>query len=568
MDAASALTRLARSGVVAAATFFALAIFMTWPLAAALTRNIPGDYGDPLYAAWALAWVSHQLGRALTGHFDALTHFWDANQLFPEQHALAFSDHFIAQALPVAPLYWMTGNPILSLNAAYLIAFTLSGLGTFLLVRELTGSAAAGLASGVVLAFNEFVLYSELSHLQVLSTGWMPLALYALRRYFVGRSRVALAAAGCCLVLSNLSAGYYLVMFAPFVALYCVWEITTRRAWRDHRLLVDLALLAAGVLVVTLPFIWPYLEMRRRFGFSRSLGEVQSMAAPVDAYLASFQRMAVAYVLAAIAIAASAVRAVTRAGTAAGTGGQLAGFWIVAGLIAFWLSLGPLPALYGSTYPAVSLYTALAPYWPGLDAIRVPARFVSIFLVFFAVLVGLGGGLLARMGKAGVVATLVLGAAIVGMNVRRPFPLNRELLSPYVKPTAAYLRPSPEPPPVYRYISSLPPNAALAEFPADDLWYSTRYLYFSTFHWRPIVNGFTSFYPPAALDRIRWLINPLRTPDEAWTTLRSAGVTHVVLHTGAWDENTARSLMAYFEGRGARMHVQFDGAIVYELPQK
>jgi hypothetical protein len=319
--------------------------------------------------------------------------------------------------------------------------------------------------------------------------------------------------------------------------------------------------------VVTFPFIWPYIDMRRRFGFARSLGEVQSMAAPVDAYLASFQRMGAAYALAAIAIIArgAGVVARLRAGSAAR---PLAAFWIVSALVAFWLSLGPLPAFAGKTYPALSLYTLLAPYWPGLDAIRVPARFVSIFLVFFASLVGLGGGVLARGGKAGALVTLLLAGVIAGLNVRRPFPLNQELASPYVKPPDSYLRPAPEAPPVYRYVSALPKDVALAEFPADDLWYSTRYLFFSTFHWRPIVNGFTSFYPPAAVDRIRWLINPLRTPDEAWTTLHSSGVTHVVLHTGAWDENTANSLIAYFERRGARLHGRFDRAIVYELPQK
>jgi hypothetical protein len=40
-------------------------------------------------------------------------------------------------------------------------------------------------------------------------------------------------------------------------------------------------------------------------------------------------------------------------------------------------------------------------------------------------------------------------------------------------------------------------------------------------------------------ERLRWLLNPTRTPDKSWSVLRAAGVTHVVLHTGAWDDRLA-----------------------------
>ena len=66
----------------------------------------------------------------------------------------------------------------------------------WLLVRELTGSSAAGVLAGTVFAFNEFFLIFELAHLQVLSAHWMPLALYGFRRYFARGSRAGLAPRG------------------------------------------------------------------------------------------------------------------------------------------------------------------------------------------------------------------------------------------------------------------------------------------------------------------------------------------------------------------------------------
>jgi hypothetical protein len=323
-------------------------------------------------------------------------------------------------------------------------------------------------------------------------------------------------------------------------------------------MLIDLALFAVVVAAATLPFAWPYLEARQRYGFSRSLGDAEAMAAAVESYIVSARRLAIAYALTVVALVAGALRIAARLGSIRVTQYPLTGFVAVAALLAFWLSLGPAPAWRGQAYPSLSLYALVHPFWPGLDAVRVSSRFASIFLVFVAVLTGMGAARVTQSRHAvGVVLVLVLAGALLAANVRRPFPINTPLVSEFLYQPAAYLRPSPVAPSVYRYIKTLPREVVLAEFPFADLWYNTRYLYLSTFHWRRLMNGFTSFYPPTYQERMRWLINPSRTPDEAWLVLRTTGVTHVVLHTGAWDEPT-----------GSKMHGQFDQAVVYELPQK
>ena len=129
-----------------------------------------------------------------------------------------------------------------------------------------------------------------------------------------------------------------------------------------------------------------------------------------------------------------------------------------------------------------------------------------------------------------------------------------------------YLTPTAEPPAVYRYLASLPDPVVVAELPFADLWYSTRYLYFATLHWKRLVNGFTSFFPPAFIERTRWLVNPVNTPERAWAALQSAGTTHIIVHTAAWDAAYARQVEAWLTGHGARLHGSFDGALVYELP--
>jgi hypothetical protein len=561
------MIRFARSAGGAALFFLGVSLAVTWPLAAGLNRDVPSDYGDPLYAAWALAWVSRQIGRMLQGDADALWHFWDANQLYPATTTLAMSDHFIAQALPLAPVYWISGNPILTLNLAYLTAFTLSGVGVYLLVLELTGSRAAGLLAGLVLPFNEFMLVFELSHLQVISTGWMPLSLFALRRYFVTGSRGTLAGAAICLVMSNLSAGYYLLMFPPFVALYCLWEITARRLWRTPARLGELLAAAAAVAIVTLPFVWPYLEVRQQFGFSRTLGEAAAMAATIDGYLASTRRLAVAYGLAVIGAVTGALHLSRRWRRPEIQPFPLTGFIVVAALLAGWLSLGPAPSWGGQAYPGVGLYSVFQHVVPGMSAVRVSSRFASVFLMCLAVLAGMGAARVAMLGPRAGGALALAGAALVAANAPRPFPLNGEIRPVDNRPPADYLRPSPTPPAVYRYVASLAEPVVVAELPLADLWYSTRYLYFSTFHWKRTVNGFTSIFPPAFVEHARWLINPPRTPIEAWRELKASGATHVIVHSGAWDVEMAQRVMAFVESHGGKRHGQFDGAVVYELPR-
>jgi hypothetical protein len=255
-------------------------------LAAGLTRDIPWDLGDSLLNAWILAWDADHLLRFLGGDIDAIRTFWNANIFHPEPLTLAYSEHLFAQAVQILPVYALTGNIILSYNLLFLSTFVLSGLGMFLLVREITGSARAGLVAGLVYAFAPYRV-PQFSHLQVISSQWMPFVLYGLRRYFVTRHAWALAGAGAALIAQNLSNGYFLLFFAPFVLAYAIFEIATRKLWTDARVWVALSVTALVVTAVTLPFLLPYLELRRLGLGPRVLNEVKAFSADVFSYWTS-----------------------------------------------------------------------------------------------------------------------------------------------------------------------------------------------------------------------------------------------------------------------------------------
>ena len=114
----------------------------------------------------------------------------------------------------------------------------------YLLVRELTTQPAAAFLAASRSLYTPYRL-GQFSHLQVLRSYWMPLVLLGLHRYFVGHAAARrdgpdaagrrprawrpLAGAAGALVLQNLSCGYFMLFFAPFVAAYAAYEMVQRR---------------------------------------------------------------------------------------------------------------------------------------------------------------------------------------------------------------------------------------------------------------------------------------------------------------------------------------------------
>ena len=145
-----------------------------------------------------MAWDATHLGRG----------WWSANIFAPHPLSLAYSEHLLPQALQALPIYAATKNPILAFNVIFLSTFALSGLGMFLLGRELTGSTAAAFVAGLAFAFAPYRI-ANVPHMQVLSAAWMPFVLFGLHRHFATANSdqlrhqlrlrpLAAAGHGCC----------------------------------------------------------------------------------------------------------------------------------------------------------------------------------------------------------------------------------------------------------------------------------------------------------------------------------------------------------------------------------
>ena len=79
-------------------------------------------FGDPLLNAWILGWDADRLRHGLSG-------LWTAPPFYPYPDTLAYSEHLLGIAAPLAPIYWLTGNAVLLYNVALIGSFALAGIG-------------------------------------------------------------------------------------------------------------------------------------------------------------------------------------------------------------------------------------------------------------------------------------------------------------------------------------------------------------------------------------------------------------------------------------------------------
>lgn len=84
-------------------------------------------------------------------------------------------------------------------------------------------------------------------------------------------------------------------------------------------------------------------------------------------------------------------------------------------------------------------------------------------------------------------------------------------------------------PEVYRWIRGRPEIRSLVEVPLRPRWKETAYMYHSTLHWKPIVNGYSGF-EPAAYEALAPKLR-LLPDDDGFDDLQRLGVSHLVVHS-------------------------------------
>jgi hypothetical protein len=461
------------------------------------------DFGDPLFSMWRLGWVYEQWRGDPRPLFSG-------NIFHPASLTLTFSDSMLLPALMSIPLRAGGLHPVLAYNVLFLSGFVLSALATYLLVERLTGSPRAAFVSALIYGFYPY-RFEHYSHLELQLTYWMPLALVWLHR-FSATLKVRDALVVALLAAAQLySSMYYGVFFAIYAgAVLGTLLLLARQPWR--RVVAPVAWALTLAVVLAAPLARPYLTAQAVKG-ERDEGAVRVYSAWPSDYLRAHERSATyggrlldaryperALFPGSLPLALSAVALVPPVGPIRLAYG--AGL-----LVAFDVSLG---------FNGVS-YKHLYRWWFPIRGLRVPARMSVVMAISLAVLAAFGVRRLLGLMRTAAGRTVVFGSLVMAAGAD---------VWPSLELHGVWWRP----PPVYDTIKGQ--RVVLAEFPSRaNISHVTRdvsFMYFSIWHWLPMINGYSGFIPrdyEPLMDSLQDFPAPA-TVD----VLRSAGVTHVTVN--------------------------------------
>ena len=511
----------ARRAAIACGVAFALAVLMTWPLAAGLTRLGRTTTMDGLYGIWNVAWVAHAIVTRPTALFDA-------NVFFPHRDTLAYSESNLVAGVVAIPAWLITHNAYAAHNTAVLFAFASTFLGTWLLARHLTGHTVAAGVAAILFAFCPF-FYSHSAHIQLLMAGGIPLSMLALHRLVDNPTPGRGVVLGIALAGQALACAYYGIFAGLMVGYGVLFFAVRRHLWRVPGFWTAVVIAAATAGAIVLPFMLPYLEMQRDGGFVRSLDDARRYSATWQSYLASpahghrplliLARQlgwrigevlfpGILAILLGVTGMAVSWRRGRREEPAPADDRETLMLYGTLGALALWGSFGPAAGLYSVLYRIVPLFTFL----------RAPSRFGLLLAFVLALFASLGlKWLLPLAGRRAALAACALAAlALAELNVV-PFPWERAL------PVSTN----------YKVLAAMP-RGAVAEFPfyGERVAYPlhAQYMALSTTHWMPLVNGYSD-YIPADFRSTAFVLDSFPSND-TFAVLRKYRVRYIGIH---WD---------------------------------
>jgi hypothetical protein len=442
------------------------------------------------------------------------------------------------------------------------------------LVRDLGQSRPAAALAGTFYAFCPF-RFAQIAHIQMVCTGWLPLAAWGLHRYFATLKRhwLAVAVAAAALqALSNSYVAYFMAVPLGFVAL----DGLRARPERWRTIAVDLAAATIALAVILAPVALAYYRARATYEQVRTPEEIARGGADVRAYVIAVNGVwrrwlpeaglgdiekqlfpgLVAPLLAGLGIVAAWGRRGDRRR------------WIVLyaaiAVAGFLCSLGPQVRLWGSLVTTHGPYEWIQAVLPGMGGMRVPARFAIVFMFGLAVVAGCGAGaLLSDVRRS--LRLAILGALLVGI-----------VADGWAAPLTVVAYPGggrPEDRAVADWLSRAPVGAVLHLPVRTNDFQELNYQYATLRHEHQMLNGYSGYSTPLQ-DYFRDPRSPLYDYDRFGATvtmLRRLGIRFVVLHDRDYSaaqiaEGEQRRMLEGLHGSGqVQREARLLGAEIFEL---
>jgi len=494
-------------------------VLQAGPMSSAMVSNLearlPISKGDVIFEAFLTARNAHAIVTAPHQLFDT-------PHCAPAVKTLTLGVPMITMGLLAVPVALFTENPALAYNFATFVLLILSALAMYLLVREWTGVAAAGVVAGLLYAFNPIRVGINITHPSVWDSAWLVFALYFSERLFAhGRWRDATGLALACSL--QIAASFYPLLAATLMApAFAVW-LLYQYGFRKVRA-IQLAFVFAAITMAAALLLGPYLDARKAGeigGRSTFYYARWSALLPGGALFLGWG----AVILGLIGLVAPRRQLLKK------LGGDPRWALVVGALMTTAVAAGPfnnqiLNLIWpGAPFQIPNLYLQLISFIPGLDSIRLVLRLTVAFQVTVCILAGVATAwLMKRSGKREMIAS---GAMIVlAMLSIVPEPDPRETVE---------VRVDPEEIRFFRELEAMGNRGPILEVPfltgIGRSLEAPRRILPAVYHHRRISTCFGSFRAPEQ-DELAELIERLPEPS-AIADLRQLGFTTLILNKRA-----------------------------------
>jgi hypothetical protein len=553
------------------------------PYSANIIHGLPNAI-DPVFYAWNL---SHNASTA----FKSLDLQLNTNIFYPLTNTLAYSDTLWGQSIITNPVIWITHNPVLAENIGVLISFPLAALAMYMLSFYLTQNPTASFVSGLFFAFS-FPRLAQIGHLPTITSQWLPLYILSLLKFLEDGKRKNLLFVLLWYILSISSSIYFGVFLIPITAVIIftdfIKRVSHRKTKEYKKLLITCIPFIIPFMIILALLLFPYIRLKAENpDLKRSIDDLTHLRASFTDYVSVLPTSIntakflpnntnehVLYPT--LALTALALLGLL---TSRKRNRYAAGTFALIAFVSCILSLGNEQSFALGPFrtgivkmPYYYLYT----FFPLFQIVRVPARFGIFIILSFSALASMGIVAISKLKTS----KWIIGILLC-MFIAEIWQYNTPVIS---LPSEKNL------PKVYQWIREQPEPMILAELPislfyhgetmenqlyrtydalrqSDTYAIETYRIYFSTFHHKRMINGYSGFLT----DSYNRLAENLENfPSEySIRSLQDIGVTHAVVHLWQYD-NKRRSDITKALSDSPLLTVSYsqNGDLVYAINKK
>ena len=507
--------RYIREYLVVIILYTILTVILTYPMAFHVSDTIGG--GDEAFTCWSLAWTTKEIMEDPINLFHANI-FYPAND-----YSLALSEHLIGWTPFSIPLSLITHDPVTTHNLLRLLTFVLCGFGAYLLMYRYTKNRYAAFIAGIFFAFFSYRMAIQL---HLLAMEWIPFMLLFLDRFFHSVRLKDILGFTLFFLLAALSGWYVgifagVIVFAYFICyLILDKEVRTRIISKE-----GLSLLVLSIILVTLfltPLAIPYFQASIHYDAERGLDTpLESSWSPDPVpYIQLLGYILVLFALIGFFVPEARDKKKLSLHNFI-TKQKIPIIFAIITLISYILMIGPAVKIGGNLTGILAPYYYIYSCFPYIAVVRDLSRFSFIMSFSVSILAGFGAAaVLTRIKEIKLnklVATILILLAIAG-----------SWHIPVIMPSS--LATGDNIPKEYRWLAEQPEDIKIIEIPTRWVEDNSEYTYYSVYHWREMVNGYSGRDVEEASKIMRDTSNEFPS-NNTISLLQRIGVKYVLVHT-------------------------------------